>query len=208
MLGSRAIWHEGWKAVTTHPTIAGWSNFNADEWELYHTDTDRAELHNLADEHPEKVRELVNLWFSEAGANGAFPLDDRSAVEIVTTPRPQLTAPRSRYRYYPDAAAVPEAQAVNIRNRSYVIGALVDLPAPGCEGVIFAQGSHFGGHALYVKENRLHYVYNFVGSLVQTIAAERGAADRREADPLGRLREGRRRPARRLNRHPRPLPRR
>jgi arylsulfatase A-like enzyme len=171
MLGSRAIWHEGWKAVTNHPTIAGWSNFNDDEWELYHTDSDRSELHNLAEKHPEKLRELVNLWFVEAGANGAFPLDDRSAVEIMTTPRPQLTAPRNRYRYYPDVADVPEAQSVNIRNRSYAIGALVDIPAPGVEGVLFAQGSHFGGHALFVKENRLHYVYNFVGSLVQEVVA-------------------------------------
>jgi arylsulfatase len=171
MLGSRAVWHEGWKAVTTHPTIAGWSNFNDDEWELYNTDNDRSELHNLAAEHPEKVRELVNLWFSEAGANGAFPLDDRSAVEILNTPRPQLTRPRDRYRYYPDVAPVPEAQAVNIRNRSYVVGAVVDVPGPGAEGVLFAQGSHFGGHALYVKDNRLHYVYNFVGSLMQTVTA-------------------------------------
>ena len=83
MLGSRGIWHDGWKAVTTHPTISGWSHFNDDTWELYHTDTDRAELHDLAAEHPEKVRELVNLWFAEAGANDAFPLDDRSAVEII-----------------------------------------------------------------------------------------------------------------------------
>ena len=171
MLGSRAIWHDGWKAITNHPTIAGWSNFNEDEWELYHTDSDRAELHNVAAEHPEKVRELVNLWFAQAGANGAFPLDDRSAIEIMTTPRPQLASPRDRYRYYPDVAGVPEAQAVNIRNRSYAIGALVDMPAPGAEGVLFAQGSHFGGHALYVKDNRLHYVYNFVGSLVQRIVA-------------------------------------
>ena len=52
MLGSRAIWHDGWKAVTNHPTISGWSHFNDDEWELYHTDVDRSELHNLAAEHP------------------------------------------------------------------------------------------------------------------------------------------------------------
>jgi arylsulfatase A-like enzyme len=173
MLGSRAIWHEGWKAITTHPTLAGWSHFNDDEWELYNTDSDRSELHNLAAEHPEKVRELVNLWFAEAGANGAFPLDDRSAIEIINTPRPQLTKPRNRYRYYPDAADVPEAQSVNLRNRSYAIGALVDLPAPGAEGVLFAQGSHFGGHALYVKDNKLHYAYNFVGSQVTTIVADR-----------------------------------
>ncbi len=66
---------------------------------------------------------------------------------------------------------MPEAQAVNIRNRSYTIGALVDIPAPGAQGVLFAHGSRFGGHALYVKDNRLHYVYNFVGM--------HGAEDRR-----------------------------
>lgn len=64
-------------------------------------------MNDLAAQHPDKVRELVNIWFSEAGANGAFPLDDRSPVEILTTPRPQLTAPRARYVYYPGTAPVP-----------------------------------------------------------------------------------------------------
>ena len=172
MLGSRAIWHDGWKAVTNHPTIAGWGNFNDDEWELYHTDVDRSELNNLAAEHPEKVRELVNLWFAEAGANGAFPLDDRSALEIMITPRPVLTPPRNRYIYFPDTAEIPESQAVNVRNRSFAIGALVDIPADSAaEGVLFAHGSLFGGHSLYVKDNRLHYVYNFVGMFEQKIVA-------------------------------------
>jgi arylsulfatase len=171
MLGSRAIWYEGWKAVTTHPTLSGWGHFNDDVWELYHTAVDRSEAHDLAAAHPEKLREMVNLWFAEAGANSAFPLDDRSAVELVTTPRPQLSAPRHRYRYYPDTAAVSDAQAVNIRNRSYSIGALVDIPAPGARGALFAQGSRFGGHALYVKDNRLSYVYNFVGITEQRIVA-------------------------------------
>ena len=49
--------------------------------------------------------------------------------------------------------------------------ALVDIPAPGAEGVLFAHGSRFGGHALYVKDNRLHYVYNFVGLMEQKIDA-------------------------------------
>jgi arylsulfatase A-like enzyme len=169
MLGSRGIWHDGWKAITTHPTIAGWSNFNADEWELYHTDVDRSELHDLAAEEPEKLQELVNLWFAEAGRNGAFPLDDRSALEIILTPRPLLSPPRDRYVYFPDTADVPETQSVNIRNRSFAIGALVDIPAPGAEGVLFAHGARFGGHALYVKDNRLHYVNNFVGMMEQKI---------------------------------------
>jgi arylsulfatase A-like enzyme len=171
MLGSRGIWHEGWKAVTNHPTVAGWSHFNDDVWELYNTDVDRSELHDLGAPHPDKLRELVNLWFAQAGANNAFPLDDRSPVEILTTPRPQLTSPRDRYRYYPNAATVPESQGVNIRGRSYVIGAVVDLPSPGAQGVLFAQGTRFGGHALYIKDNRLHYVNNFVGMVEQRIDA-------------------------------------
>ena len=172
MLGSRAIWHEGWKAVTTHPAISGWGHFNDDTWELYHTDADRAEVHDLAAEHPDKVRELVNLWFAEAGANRAFPLDDRSAFEIFMTPRPLLSPPRDRYIYYPGLADVPESQAVNIRNRSYTIGVQVDIPAPGAQGVLFAHGARFGGHALYVKDNRLHYVYSFVGSFEQKVVAD------------------------------------
>jgi arylsulfatase len=151
--------------------LSGWGHFNDDTWELYHTDVDRAEVHDLAAEQPEKLRELVNLWFAEAGANGAFPLDDRSALELILTPRPQLAAPRNRYIYFPDTADVPEQQAVNIRNRSYVIGALVDIPAPGAQGAMFAHGARFGGHSLYVKDNRLHYVYNFVGLFEQKIDA-------------------------------------
>ncbi len=115
----------------------------------------------------------MNLWFAEAGANDAFPLDDRSALEIMLTPRPVLAPPRDRYIYFPGTAEVPESQAVNVRNRSFTIGALVDIPAPGAEGVLFAHGSPFGGHALYVKDNRLHYVYNFVGmSEEQVVATE------------------------------------
>ena len=171
MLGSRGIWHDGWKAITNHPTLSGWSHFNDDEWELYHTDLDRSEVHNLAAHQPDKVRELVNLWYAEAGANQVFPLDDRGPLEIILTPRPVLSPPRNRYVYRPDTAEVPESQAVNVRNRSYAIGALVDIPAPGAQGVIFAHGSLFGGHALYIKDNRLRYHYSFVGMLEQQIVA-------------------------------------
>ncbi|MDX6301155.1 MAG: hypothetical protein QOF53_2369, partial [Nocardioidaceae bacterium] len=172
MLGSRAIWHDGWKAVTDHPSMSGWGHFNDDVWELYNTDVDRAELHNLADERPDKLRELVSLWHAEAGRNDAFPLDDRSAFEIIMTPRPLLTPARDRYVYFPGQADVPEAQAVNVRNRSFSIGALVDITTTDAHGVIFAHGARFGGHALYVKDSRLHYVYDFVGSVSQLVVGD------------------------------------
>jgi arylsulfatase len=82
-----------------------------------------------------------------------------------------MSPPRDAYVYYPGMSEVPESQAVNVRNRSYSIGALVDIPAAGAEGVLFAHGSRFGGHALYVKDSRLHYVYNFVGNEEQHVAA-------------------------------------
>ena len=171
MLGTRGIWHDGWKAVTTHPAISGWGRFQDDTWELYNTDVDRTELHDLADAEPGRLAELVGLWFHEAGANGALPLDDRYPVEILMTPRPRPAPLRTRYVYRPGGAAVPESVAVAVRNRSYSLGALVGLPSPGVSGVLFAQGGRFGGHALYVRDNRLHYVYNFLGSEQQRISA-------------------------------------
>jgi arylsulfatase len=134
-------------------------------------EVDRSESHDLAAEQPDKLREMVNLWYAEAGANEGFPLDDRSALEILISPRPQLSAPRARYVYFPEHAEVPEAQAVVVRGRSFVIGALVDLPGPGAQGVLFSQGSRFGGHSLYVKDGRLQYVNSFVGMFEQKVVA-------------------------------------
>ena len=66
---------------------------------------------------------------------------------------------------------MPESQAVVVRGRSFVIGALVDLPESGAQGVLFSHGSRFGGHSLYVKDNRLHYVNSFVGMFEQVVVA-------------------------------------
>jgi arylsulfatase len=169
MLGSRAIWHKGWKAVSVHPTIAGWSHFAEDRWELYDTTKDVTESNDLAAKYPEKVEELVSLWFYEAGRYNGLPLEDRTAVEVLTTERPQLGKPRDQYIYFPDCAEVPEAAAVNVRNRSYSIAAEVDIQTPEAGGVLFAHGCQFGGHALYVKDGLLKYVYNFCGMFEQKI---------------------------------------
>ena len=173
MLGSRGIWHQGWKAVTTHPTIAGWGNYGKDTWELYNTVEDRSESHNLAAQYPEQLQELINLWFFEAGKYQGFPLDDRAPLEIITTPRPQMTKPRERYVYYPDTAEIPESQAVNIRNRSFAIRAEVEIPSDSAEGVVFAHGSRFGGHAIYMKDGKMHYIYNWLGEIKQQVVSNK-----------------------------------
>ncbi|WP_207947823.1 arylsulfatase [Occultella glacieicola] len=162
MLGTRGVWQDGWKAAATHAPLTGNGRFDEDSWELYHVDADRSESRNLADQEPERLRELIAAWFEEAEANHGLPLDDRTAMELLTISRPQAEPPRTRYVYYPGSSAVPEGVAVNVRGRSYKIIADVDLSADA-EGVLFAHGSRFGGHALFLKDRRLHYVYNFLG---------------------------------------------
>jgi arylsulfatase len=170
MLGSRAVWHQGWKAVSVHPTIAGWDRFGQDRWELYNTVDDPTECRDLAAEEPLKLQEMINLWFQLAGMYNGMPLDDRTAVEVLADPtRPQVAPPRDRYIYYPGTAEVPESAAANIRNRSYAIAVDVDIQTPEAEGVLFSHGARFGGHSLYVKDGKLKYVYNFVGLNEQMI---------------------------------------
>jgi hypothetical protein len=91
-------------------------------------------------------------------------------VEVLADPsRPQTAPHRDRYVYYPDSAEVPESAAVNIRNRSYSIAVEVDIESADCSGVLFSHGARFGGHALYVRNHKLKYVYNFVGSKEQLV---------------------------------------
>ena len=163
MLGTRAMWEDGWKAVALHAPITGKGHFDKDSWELYHVDVDRAESRNLAKEHPEKLQALIKAWFEEAEKNLVLPLDDRTALEQLNIVRPSEEAPRERYIYYPDTAPVPEGVAVNVRGRSYKILADVEITDPNASGVIFAHGSRFGGHTLFIKDKKLHYVYNFLG---------------------------------------------
>jgi arylsulfatase len=171
MLGTRGVWYKGWHAATVHPAIAGWGNFAKDRWELYHLESDRNQLHDLADQYPEIVEQMKNLWFYEAGKHNGLPLDDRPPVEMLTSPRPEAAKPREHYVYYPNCAAVSEHVAVDIRGRAYNIVAELSIQTPEAEGVLFELGSRFGGHSLFIQDRKLHYVYNWLGELVQHLVS-------------------------------------
>jgi len=167
MLGNRGIWHQGWKAVTEHGPILGRGRFEQDTWQLFHTDEDRAEARDLAAEHPEKVAELKELWMSEAKRNNVLPLNDMNVVgaDLQRFLEMEFHAPvpvSGQYVYYPGTSQVPERSAANVHAVSYKIIAEVDLTS-AARGVIFAQGSRFGGHALFCEDGRIHYVFNFLG---------------------------------------------
>ncbi len=147
--------------------VPGEGHFDQDRWQLFHTDVDRSEANDLADQYPEKVKELVDLWFKEAEANNVLPLSDLGATGKELERRLSLeyhipVPPSGQYTYYPGTTAVPEHSAANTHAVSYKILAEVDFSVDS-QGVIFAQGSRFGGHALFVKDHTLTYAYNFIG---------------------------------------------
>ncbi len=115
------------------------------------------------------LQELISLWWAQAGQYNALPLEDRGVIEILGTERPQIAKARSRYVFYPGSSEVPESVAPNIRNRSYTIAVEVDVDSDKANGVLFSHGARFGGHALYLKDGRLKYVYNWVGLFEQTV---------------------------------------
>jgi arylsulfatase len=172
MLGQRSIYHEGWLAATVHPPLSGWGNFHRDQWELFHLETDRAQLHDLAEQEPERLEQLRGLWFYYAGRYNGLPLDDRSAIEQVLAERPRPAAPRSQYVFYPDCADVPESAGPAIPGRSYTIAAGVTVDGADAEGVVWAAGGVPGGHSLYVKDGRLRYTFNWIGTHLQDVVAE------------------------------------
>ena len=159
MLGHRAIWHRGWKAVTFHRPG---STFEEDQWELYHVDEDFNELHDLAGEHPEQTRAMADRWWAEAGKFSVVPI--LGAQNRFVTSNPHAERRRSRQVFLPGGGRIPSAAAPDIRNRSYSITALVDIPAGGAEGVLVAIGDWCGGYSLYIKGGRLVHDYNFVGT--------------------------------------------
>jgi hypothetical protein len=142
-------------------------------WELYDLRADRTQTHNLDAEHPELLEQLKGLWFYYAGIYKGLPLDDRTALEILTSWRPEPSEPRDRYVYYPGAAEVPESVAVNVRCRSYTIAAGATIDTLDAEGVLFAHGGVAGGRSLFVKDGRLHYVYNWLGGRIQAVTSEK-----------------------------------
>jgi len=152
MLGNRGIWYKGWKAVTFHGRLP-WENkskwsFDEDKWELYNVEEDFSECHDLSETHRDKLRQLVELWWAEAGKYNVLPLDDRLQERLLG--RAALEKEKTSYTCYPGTVRIPEGSAPHTTNRSYSITAEVDIPADGrVEGPICAIGGTGGGSSSY-----------------------------------------------------------
>ncbi|MEO0247956.1 MAG: arylsulfatase [candidate division WOR-3 bacterium] len=161
MLGNRGIWADGWKAVADHVIS---ESFEKDRWELYNTDEDFAEAHDLADKYPEKVRELVDLWWHEAGKYGVLPMLESyykkaGGFDFNKSLRFSPVEHRSKYVFYQQMT--PNSLSPRLANKSFVITVYLNHKR-GYDGTLLAAGENHGGYALYIKNNRLVFHYNYL----------------------------------------------
>jgi len=172
IMGNRAIYHDGWMASAKRGR-APWDvaraydvPYSEDVWELYHVDKDYSQAFDLAEQHPEKLKELQELFWAEAEKNQVLPMHGYNSGLTVNPPE------RTRFVYYPGATGIPESLAPATVGRSHSISAELQVPEAGSSGVLAAQGGSIAGYALYVdKQGRLAYTYNLFGVERPTIVA-------------------------------------
>ena len=173
--GHRAIYHDGWVAASFHGVpweLAGSIGFENSVWQLYNIEDDFSEAVDLADKYPEKLKELQAVFDQEAGEYNVYPLDDRFAERATNPERPSVTRGRKSFSYAAGAVRIPEGSAPPIYQRSHTINAALDIGNDGEEGVIVAEGGSSGGYALYAKDGKLVYEYNFFGKKRTAITSD------------------------------------
>jgi len=178
IFGNRGIYHDGWLAHTIHR--AAWEGkprrpLLEDVWELYHVEEDFSSANNVAEKHPEKLKELQKLFLTEAVKYQVLPLDDRMLERLNASMvgRPDLMAGRESLTVFEGMIGMTENVFINTKNRSHSITAEVTIPKETANGVILAQAGRFGGWSLYVKEGKPRYTYNFLGLSADQIASDK-----------------------------------
>jgi arylsulfatase A-like enzyme len=175
MLGNRAIYHDGWVAATTPATLP-WELSSAPppdvltgyQWELYDVQKDPTEFDNLAAKMPEKVKQMQDLFYSEAKKYNVLPIDNTTLARW-NAPKPSLTAGRTTFTYSGELTGVPASAAPSILEKSYTITAEVEIPEGGAEGMIVTEGGRFGGYGLFlskgvagVRRGKPVFIYNLL----------------------------------------------
>ncbi len=183
MFGNRAIYHDGWLACTT-PKSAPWEDVTivpeaakqdviiGSKWELYHVTEDFSQAANVADQNPDKLRELQLLFYAEAARYNVLPIDDSKIERFNVSVRPSLTRSRSEFTYYQGQKRIPEGAAPDIKNKSFRITAEVMLAKGDEQGVVLTQGGLFGGYALLFQAGKPVFHYNLANMAHFNIAAK------------------------------------
>ena len=176
MFGNRAIWVEGWKAVTLHANRMPWNvnvvlPFDQDKWELYNVAEDFSESNDLAKRYPEKLEELKKIFDEEAWKYNVYPLYD-DMIKRIAKQQDRLFGDQKEFVYFaPGAVRIAEKSSAPVKGRSHTIVTKIDLKGDE-EGVIVAVGGMTGGYSMFIKGGRLFYDYNYLDGVHYTLISE------------------------------------
>ncbi len=168
MMGQWALYHDGW-LLSTKVNRAPWEAFGAanpdplnnQTLELYDLDKDFSQSQNLADKHPDKVKEMKKLFIEEAQKYRVFPLDASVAARIVA-PRPNITAGRTEFVYTRPMIGLPQGDSPMLLDSSYTITADITVPEGGAEGMILTSGGRFAGYGFYLLKGKPVFLWNLI----------------------------------------------
>jgi arylsulfatase A-like enzyme len=175
---NRGIYHDGWfaSAMSFEPWNPNRESFdpNKQKWELYNIDEDFSQAHDLAAQHPEKLRQLQDLWWAEAAKYNVLPLDWRGTIRMNAEAmgRPSLIRGRKLMTYYPGTIGVPDAASPPMTNKSWTITAEIEPTDDKTNGMVVTHGGLEGGYGLYLRDSVPTFVYNFLGTKRTTFAAK------------------------------------
>jgi arylsulfatase A-like enzyme len=167
IMGSRAIYHDGWMASAFGPRapwvpglppgIAEWTPDN-DTWELYNLDEDWTQAHDLADEMPEKLAPLREIFAIEAAKNSVYPIGGGLWIPVFH-PELRISTPYRQWNFTGDITRMPEFCAPALGNRANLVTIKAEMPE-NASGVLYALGGTGGGLTCYVDDGYLCYEYN------------------------------------------------
>ena len=168
MAGNRGIYHDGWMANTT-PFAPPWDLatgklpdvVNGYKWELYNITEDFTQNNDLSAKNPAKLKELQDLFVSEAAKYNVLPLDNTAFVRLQT-PRPSAVAGKSVFTYTGENSGIPVGNAPDIMDKDFTISADITVPDGGAEGMIVTFGGRFGGYGMYLLNGKPVFVYNLL----------------------------------------------
>ncbi len=175
---NRGLYHDGWMASS--PSFVPWDPNRQDwdpdtaVWELYNIDEDFSQSRDLADEHPDTLRQLQDMWWVEAAKHNVLPLDWRVSIRMNSEAmgRPSLVGHRTSATYYPGTIALADAACLPMLNKSWTITANIDVPDGDAEGMIVTHGGLEGGYGLYLRAGKPTFVYNFLSVERTTVTAD------------------------------------
>lgn len=175
---NRGLYHDGWMAsspsfVPWDPNRGEWDPDKA-PWELYNVEEDFSQANDLAEQHPDKLRELQDMWWVEASKYSVLPIDWRGSIRMNAElmGRPSLARGRMKMTYYPGTIGVPDAAAPAMCNKSWRITADIVVPESDANGMIVTHGGLEGGYGLYLRDGIPTFVYNFLSIDRPTFASK------------------------------------